>query len=78
MKKRMQKYTVEGHGDFPIEMLWAEGAYPANPSDVSVIRVSPVGRYRVQLRRWVSFQDRAHLLRGWAAYGWQVVESQLV
>jgi len=76
MKKRLQKYTVEGRGYFPIEMLFVEGAFPALLEDARNVRRFTLEPRRVQLQRWVSWRDQKHLTRRWESHGWQVIESQ--
>ena len=69
------KFTVEGGGQFPLDMLRYDGAYPVSSSDVSAM--TDRGRRRVSLAT-------AHPTKGnngltpkrWQSFGWVVVSVE--
>jgi hypothetical protein len=70
------EYTVEGVGDFPLDMLRHDAAYPADRESVATIMAGLAWaasrkRSRDKLRvRLVS--DRAPTPERWRTYGWTV------
>lgn len=68
-------YTVEGVGDFPLDMLRHDRAYPADAESVAAILKglawAAVKRSRTPLR--VSLcADRAPMVERWRSFGWTV------
>ena len=71
-------YTVEGFGDFPIDMLRYDSSYPFNSQDVEQIslpRVVVGGNKRRQVRLahtgpagWKPTSGR------WESFGWKVLQ----
>ena len=74
------EYVVEGIGDFPLDMLRHDCAYPADQQSVTAIMAglrwaASRKRSRETLRvRLVS--DRAPTSERWRAFGWTVTMSQ--
>ena len=74
------EYAVEGVGDFPLDMLRHDCAYPADQESVTAIMAglrwaASRKRSRETLRvRLVS--DRAPTSERWRSFGWTVTTSQ--
>ena len=74
------EYVVEGIGDFPLDMLRHDCAYPADQQSVTAIMAglrwaASRKRSRETLRvRLVS--DRAPTSERWRSFGWTVTTSQ--
>ena len=74
------EYTVEGVGDFPLDMLRHDCAYPADQESVAAITAGfrwAASRKRSRetlLVRLVS--DRAPTSERWRAFGWIVTASR--
>ena len=70
------EYSVEGIGDFPLDMLRHDRAYPADPESVSAIMAGlrwAASRKRSRellVVRLVS--DRAPTSERWRSFGWTV------
>jgi hypothetical protein len=74
------EYAVEGVGDFPLDMLRHDRAYPADQESVTAIMAglrwaASRKRSREMLQvRLVS--DRAPTPERWRSYGWTVTASR--
>ena len=74
------EYAVEGAGDFPLDMLRHDGAYPADEESVAAIlaglrwAASRKRSRQMLLVRLVS--HRAPTSERWRAFGWTVTMSQ--
>jgi len=74
------EYAVEGVGDFPLDMLRHDCAYPADQESVAAIMAGlrwAASRKRsreVLVVRLVS--DRAPTSERWRSFGWTVTASQ--
>lgn len=74
------EYTVEGLGDFPLDMLRHDRAYPADTESVeamfgglvwaAVKRKRTRSTVRVRLR-----SDQPPTVERWRSFGWTVTES---
>lgn len=73
---KLYQYAVTGHGDFPVDMLRYDAAYPATTSAVTGITDrAPGARWAetrsVMLRSWKKpTKDR------WNSFGWAISEVQ--
>ena len=74
------EYAVEGVGDFPLDMLRHDGAYPADQQSVAAIMAGlrwAASRKRSRellVVRLVS--DRPPTSERWRSYGWTVTVSR--
>lgn len=71
-KRYLVRFAVEGSGDFPIDMLRYDGAFPATERDS--YKISEFDHRRVELEAWadgpstrVPTEDR------WKSFLWKVV-----
>ena len=74
------EYTVEGVGDFPLDMLRHDCAYPADQESVTAIMAGlrwAASRKRSRERMVVRLvSDRAPTPERWRAFGWIVTVSR--
>jgi hypothetical protein len=65
-------YTVEGSGDFPLDMLRRDMAFPRTSADAAAITLR--GPRKIDLTasaaRWVA-------VKRWESFGWRVVDADL-
>jgi hypothetical protein len=84
-KKYLFRFTVEGSGEFPVDMLRYDSAWPSSESDSYRISAhygmpdaKACERRKVELKaygwhkRWEPNQAR------WRSFGWNVTELQFV
>jgi len=78
MKKADIKFTVEGRGDFPLDMLRYDRCFPRTGMDCDTItytgevrQVTLVALNRVN-RFWAPTEGR------WLSFGWSVVEVAVI
>jgi hypothetical protein len=65
-------YTVEGRGEFPLDMLRRDQAWPADTR--SALAIGERGRRRVTLTAAVA---RHVAVARWASFGWRVEDADL-
>ena len=74
------EYVVEGVGDFPLDMLRHDCAYPADQESVNAIMAGlrwAASRKRSRERMVVRLvSDRAPTSERWRAFGWTVTVSR--
>jgi len=74
----LQEYQVEGEGDFPIDMLRYDSAWPAREDQVSRIQEVPLekkyGQTRVVDLHRFSFNGEGPHEARWESFGWRVIE----
>ena len=75
--QKIQFYTVEGTGKFPIDMLRYDMAWPDAPDDSGKITSPPAGTYQVRLNRVTCFNPNAAEDR-WASMGWKIIPSSIL
>lgn len=68
---KLRTFTVEGTGDFPIDMLRYDACWPATPTDSAVIQYKNTER-RVVLEMMSSFPNTP---KRWESFGWAIVEG---
>ena len=74
-------YTVQGVGDFPLDMLRHDAAYPADKESVDAILAGlgwAAARKSSRKTKTVSVRlisNREPTLERWRSFGWTVVES---
>lgn len=83
MKDGIISYTVEGRGEFPIDMLRYAQAWPQTPDDAAAItntmifydaqgnRTDPVRKFRVRLNA-VTERDLHMVTKRWESFGCRV------
>jgi hypothetical protein len=73
--KKQHRYTVEGVGLFPIDMLRYDGAWPATAADGLAIHASLRARPpHPATRRIQLISNREPTTARWQSYHWRVVE----
>lgn len=67
-------FTVEGRGQFPLDMLRYDACYPADSDTVSQIDAEdePGKRRRVRL---LTSRDTPPTSDRWSSFGWRVIIS---
>ena len=75
------EYTVEGLGDFPLDMLRHDRAYPADTESVEALFSglvwAAVKRKRIRSTVRVRLRsDRPPTVERWRSFGWNVTESE--
>ena len=74
---KIQFYTVEGYGRFPLDMLRYDMAWPDSPQDTSIIEDHLAsGLRRVNLRRVCHFHPTPSEAR-WRSFGWWIVTGSI-
>lgn len=69
------KFTVEGRGQFPFDMLRYDGCFPAREAESVKLEHFERGERTVDLihrcedRHWMPMDDR------WRSFGWRVVKE---
>lgn len=72
MKAYIHEFTVEGSGNFPLDMLRYDGCYPYESEDVE--RMTTRGeRRQVKLISIGPRGDRSPTEGRWESFGWRVV-----
>jgi hypothetical protein len=72
-KKHFFTFTVEGAGEFPMDMLRYDRCFPRNEKDANAAQDRERGRRQVELTRphceayWTPTEGR------WQSFGWKVV-----
>ena len=73
-------YTVSGVGDFPLDMLRHDGAYPADKESVAAIMAGLAwAAARKRSRETLTVRLVSHCVptpERWRTYGWTVSESR--
>ena len=82
MKKADIKFTVEGRGEFPLDMLRYDRCFPRTGVDVEMMERppevlnSPRCVTLVALARdWIFWQPT---LDRWLSFGWRVIDVQVI
>jgi hypothetical protein len=81
--KYSTKFTVEGHGPFPLDMLRYDGCFPAGPGDVGSMiepRPHPAAPSSMEVRRVTLLTFHGTKAQNgvtagrWKSFGWKVIE----
>ncbi len=74
---KTQRYTVEGAGEFPIDMLRYDMAWPDQSEDTGKINSPPrTEKYQVTLSRAAHFHPKPDDAR-WKSFGWHIVPGSI-
>lgn len=77
MKVWTYKFTVEGAGSFPTDMLRYDECFPDRSEDAICIGDRfPEGTYRVTLRKKSEEKRVVVTDRRWESFGWRVIEIE--
>lgn len=69
---KLIKFTVEGSGPFPLDMLRYDSAHPSSETDANRAQDAERGRRRVTL---LSTAWKAPTVGRWESFGWHVVPT---
>lgn len=67
----LRRFSVEGEGRFPVDMLREEECWPASFSDS--IQLHATGPRRIQLQGYRTITTNEPNAPLWRAYGWRVI-----
>ena len=77
-KRFFHKFTVQGGGAFPVDMLRYDNAFPASERESGKMDVHILDRREVSLACWQnSYRWQPEELR-WESFGWVVKDHQAV
>lgn len=78
---KYQKYTVEGDGRFPVDMLRYDQSFPDSELDAGKIYNSVLGvslvKHQITLGRYVQSKNNLPKEVRWASFGWYVVPKSI-
>jgi hypothetical protein len=76
MKHYYHRFTVEGTGPFPHDMLRYDACWPSTSEDASTITFEEDGmRRRIRLTT-IGHKDRVPTINRWLSFGWNVIHSE--
>lgn len=76
--KYLQKFRVEGSGQFPYDMLRYDGCFPAHESESPLLGREQTGEFRqVELHRYIELARTLPTFGRWNSFGWRVIESSI-
>lgn len=75
MKTVLVRFTVEGHGSFPMDMLRYDMCWPIDAAAVDQLSMEPVNPdyFKTRQVKLCSSCSRITINR-WMSFGWKVVE----
>jgi hypothetical protein len=71
---KVQRFTVEGSGEFPFDMLRYDSCWPHTEQDSGLLTAE--GKRQVQLDREVSSRRSVPTTARWESFNWRVIEVQ--
>lgn len=72
-----QTFTVEGGGNFPLDMLRYDRCWPASQEDVWKISTNDLARRQVTLTRLVHNKNKLPAIDRWASYNWTYLPQSM-
>jgi len=82
MSIKLVRYTVQGHGVFPNDMLRYDGSYPHQQTDSSAMEYDPRFRTERMQRREVTLEKLCDVRvwqpckERWLSFGWKVINVE--
>ena len=74
MKLYYHRFTVEGSGHFPHDMLRYDGCWPSTSEDVVAMDFEEDGMRRRVTLTTIGHKDRVATVERWRSFGWAVVK----
>jgi len=74
MKLYYHRFTVEGSGHFPHDMLRYDGCWPSTSEDVVAMDFEEDGMRRRVTLTTIGHKDRTATVARWKSFGWDVIK----
>ena len=75
MKLYYHRFTVEGSGHFPHDMLRYDGCWPSTGEDVVSMDFEEDGMRRRVTLTTIGHKDRTATVDRWRSFGWNVIHN---
>lgn len=75
------RFTVEGRGQFPVDMLRYDACWPDSSEDVFALTVERgdieefTTTRKIHLRKWATSAKELPTKGRWASFGWRVTDA---